>query len=86
MVRGVDLRGRLVDANGNPVKPTRLTAHAVSGPTSVPSWARHIQDDGSFVLRGLPRGKVRLFAYVGKENIELGVFDAPGKDIEITLP
>ena len=82
--RGAALTGRLIDAQGRPVKTHYLAALPTSAQNG--AWTRVSDDEGRFTLRGLPKGKVQLGCYVGDEYVKLGEFDAPAKDVEVKLP
>lgn len=88
--RGVEITGRLRDRDGSPVRTHYLSAQSLE-PGSGNVWATGATtkiegDDGRFTLRGVPPGRVRLSCYVGDRFVELGEFDAPAKDLELTLP
>lgn len=88
--RGVEITGRLRDRAGRPVRTHLMNAHAVE-PGGASVWATSAStkidgDDGRFTLRGVSPGRVRLSCYIGDRFVELGEFDAPAKDLELTLP
>jgi hypothetical protein len=45
-----------------------------------------VGEDGTFTMKGLPAGKVRIKAYSGKDWADLGVIEAPATGITLTMP
>ena len=84
--RGVEMRGRLVDGQGRGFKTHYLTAHALAGPGGVSSWTRVEAEDGSFVLRGVVPGRVRLSCFRGESFVDLGEFTAPAEGLVVEVP
>jgi hypothetical protein len=83
---GVEISGRLLDADGAPVRTSYLAAYGVAAVGGLPSSTHIAGDDGRFTLRGLPRGTVRLRARIGGEYLDLGAVEAPATDLEVRLP
>ncbi len=82
---GVTFTGRLLDARGNAVKPQWIRATPVDGDGRNGSYARPA-DDGTFTLKGLAPGKVKLQCWLGNKQLELGTVEAPGTDVAVTVP
>jgi len=76
--RGAVLAGRLLDGDGKPLRAACIVAG--SGPTFP------VAEDGSFRVGGLAPGKVRLAAWIGDREIDLGEFEAPAEGLEIRPP
>jgi hypothetical protein len=79
----VTIRGSLVGIDG---KPARVPSVAVSqeGLEDEFSYGT-VAADGAFQVRGLRRGKVRIWASMDSGWQWLGIFDAPATDLKITV-
>jgi len=83
---GVEIHGRLVDGDGAPMRPSRLWVTSLPMTRPVSASTTRISADGSFTLRGLLPGKVTLHAQFGGIPVTLGAFEAPAKDLVISVP
>ncbi len=77
--------GKLLDADGKPVKAPYLTA-TQPGLLQQEAYTRVESADGSFSIRGLPPGTFNVAVVINDQRIELGAFDVPAKDVELRLP
>ena len=84
--RGVSLSGKLLDANGDPVKTHLVTAVPVGVLGALSAWTAIKGDDGVFHFAGVPEGKVRILAYIGSKQVTVGEVTAPAKDLVLKLP
>jgi uncharacterized GH25 family protein len=83
---GVTIEGRLVDSKGTWSKTqVWIMATAEGGEGTMGSWVQP-KDDGTFVLKGLAPGKVKIQAWVANKQSDLGTFDAPAVGLSITVP
>ncbi len=80
---GCTVSGVLVDADGKPVKARSLTARQ-DEPFDNHCWGKS-SGDGTFLVKGLARGRVQLGVFYGEDHVELGEFDVPAKDLRITV-
>ena len=80
---GFTVSGVLVDADGKPVKARSLTARQ-DEPFDNHCWGESY-GDGTFLVKGLARGRVQLGVFFGEGHVELGEFDVPAKDLRITV-
>ena len=76
--RGAALAGRLIDAEGRPVRAAWIAA---GGGEVFPC-----AEDGAFRIGGLAPGKVRLSAWIGDGVVDLGVVEAPAADLRVPVP
>jgi hypothetical protein len=83
---GVELSGRLLDADGLPVRTSYLAGSGEGAGPGLPSSTEVASEDGRFTLRGLPPGRVLLRARLGEDYVDLGVFEAPATDVEVRIP
>jgi hypothetical protein len=87
--RGVALGGVLRDAAGAPAPRVPLLAEPLGSGVPLPPWAARgafTDERGRFLVRGLPRGEVRLTATRDGTAVDLGVRRAPDADLEVLLP
>jgi len=82
---GSQLRGRLLDANGEPLKVKLLGAWPVEG-IKYTTRTRVDSDDGAFVLSGLPAGRVSVYALVDGTYVGLGEHTVPAENVELRVP
>ncbi len=80
---GLEISGVLVDAHGKPVKARGLSANQFAVFENR-CWGE-IAGDGSFLVKGLARGKAELGAFAGDDHVELGEFDVPSRDLRIIV-
>jgi hypothetical protein len=82
---GVAISGRLLTSTGEGFQSQSImgTAEGVEG--AQPSYTR-VGEDGTFTMKGLPAGKVRIKAYSGKDWADLGVIEAPATGVTLTMP
>jgi len=83
--KGVALSGKLVDASGNPVKPQAFGVVPEGGSDEDTSWGS-VAEDGTFTVKGLAPGRVRVRAWLGDGWKECGTFDAPATGVVATVP
>jgi hypothetical protein len=82
---GVELSGTLVDAKGDPVETTSLSADDGARLAAMRPYSQ-VGADGRFVLRGLRAGPVRLAAMQGTAPVEAGVVEAPATGVRVVVP
>jgi hypothetical protein len=82
---GVRIRGTLVDARGVPVP--RVLLRADDGNSGVaPRTQTFVESDGTFEIRGLRAGPVRLSLPAHTPPVELGTVDAPATGLRVVVP
>jgi hypothetical protein len=77
--KGQAVMGRLLDGKGKPMPGVRVSVAGTKARTNT-------GDDGSFLLRGLREGTVRLTARVGGKDVDLGAHPVPSRDLVLTAP
>lgn len=82
---GVELSGVLVDAKGDPVETTSLSADDGARLAAMRPYAQ-VGADGKFVLRGLRAGRVRLAFVSGPSTVDAGIVEAPASALRIVVP
>ncbi len=82
---GHTFSGKLINAQGNPMTTHHLGASPI-GTHSPSAWTRIESEDGSFILRGLPKGKIYVHAIIGGKSVGLGTHTVPATDVTITAP
>ena len=82
---GVALAGRLVNSAGDPMASQSLMATQEGVAGAQPSYIR-VPEDGTFILKGLAPGKIRLKAYTGQAWVDCGLFEAPASGLTVTVP
>jgi uncharacterized GH25 family protein len=84
---GATLSGKLVDARGVAIRTQWLRAvPEASDARSVQGGYARPAEDGTFTIKGLAPGKVKLSCMYGNKMVELGSFEAPGTDVTVTVP
>jgi uncharacterized GH25 family protein len=82
---GVAIAGRLVNPAGDGVQAQSLMGMPEGVEGAIQSWAA-VGPDGTFTMKGLPPGKVRIRAYVSNRMADCGVFEAPATGLNVTVP
>ena len=77
------ISGVLVDGEGRPLRSVRLMA--VQGDRPRNYGFTETAGDGTFLVKGLARGKVELSTGGGRDSTELGTFDVPSSDLRVVL-
>jgi len=83
---GVTIEGRLVDSKGAWGK-TQVWLMATSEGAEGGGGGSWIQpkEDGTFAIKGLAPGKVKLQIWNNNKQAELGSFEAPSTGLSITV-
>jgi len=85
VVTGIRLQGTLVDVRGDPVTEVLLLADdGHSG--DEPRTRTMVEPDGTFEIRGLRAGRVRLSLPLATPPVELGTFEAPATGLRVVVP
>jgi hypothetical protein len=82
---GATLSGKVVDARGAALRPQWIRALPEGGDGRQQGYGRPAED-GTFTIKGLAPGKVKLSCMVANKMVELGTFEAPATDITVTVP
>jgi hypothetical protein len=84
--KGVAFTGRLVDAEGKPVRTHLLSAAPAVPDGEISSTTKIDGEDGRFVFRGVRAGRVRVSCFVGESFVVIGEVEAPATDVQLVLP
>jgi hypothetical protein len=79
VVEGVEISGRLVAADGLPVRAVQIRGIQTDGSSAVFHLSRPDGGDGGFVLRGLVSGEVKVQADFGSGFVDLGTVQVPAE-------
>ncbi len=83
---GVAVEGRLSDSKGVWGRAQTWVMGTMEGEGGAGSSWQMVKEDGSFAIKGLAPGRVKLQVWKDNKQVDLGTFDAPSSGLSITVP